>query len=376
MRDNNRLMTMKTLKSFLPILVLAALISCTPKLAENEYKIIVNLDDEPDSVMVHNHWYVSNDTLPIIDGEVEFTGMIEDGPTLVSLGFPYPLQIRTRMILEPGVIKVNYSEAGGFKLGGTENNKILQKLFDELKPLEDEVKVVWRAWNEVYKKEPRIKAECEEAWVIQEEVKERKLALNEKLIDENPNYAGLVITLPLVRTATADRLKFYVDHFKEFEGDSRYQGIVKEYEIADRTTNGKPVPGFSYPNPEGDLVSLSDFKGKWVLLDFWYVDCHWCRKLTPHLINIYEDWKDSKNFEIISVSVDKPKDYERWIEAIETDGATWTQVNDSTKTYPLEYGITGYPTMILVDPAGNGVKKIVGYQEEGGLRRLLEEFIH
>lgn len=48
---------------------------------------------------------------------------------------------------------------------------------------------------------------------------------------------------------------------------------------------------------------------------------------------------------------------------------------DSTKTYPDVYGITGYPTLILVDPNGNGVKKIVGYQEEGGLRRLLGEYL-
>jgi thioredoxin-related protein len=50
-------------------------------------------------------------------------------------------------------------------------------------------------------------------------------------------------------------------------------------------------------------------------------------------------------------------------------------VNDSSKTYPDHYGITGYPTMILVDPNGNGVKKIVGYQEEGGLRRLLGGYV-
>ncbi len=366
---------MKSIPRLFLFILLAACLACTPRLADNEYKIIVSLDDEPDSVMVHNHWYVTNDTVAIVDGKVEFTGTIDSFPTLVSLGFPYPLQIRTRMILEPGIINVHYSEEKGFVLGGTDNNVILQDLFEQLKPLEDEVKVVWRGWNDAYKKEPRSKDECEEAWVIQEEVKERKKNLNEKLIDENPNYAGLVITLPLVRTATAERLEFYVDHFKKFEGDKRYQGIVDAYQIADKTTNGKPVPGFSYPNPEGEIVSLSDFKGKWVLLDFWYVDCHWCRKLTPHLINIYADWKDSKNFEIISVSVDKPKDYERWLEAIEHDGATWTQVNDNTKTYPLEYGITGYPTMILVDPDGNGVLKIVGYQEEGGLRRILSEFV-
>ena len=353
------------------LLVLALILSsCTQ---HNKYSITVNLSGVTDSLMVHNHWYVTSDTMPVVDGICTFEGVVDSFPTLVSLGFPFPSHTTTRMILEPGLIEVNYSMEEGFVLGGTENNIILQDLFSQLKPLEDEVKMVWRAWSEAYKKEPRIQEECEEAWLIQEEVKKRKQALNEKLINENPNYAGLVITLPLVRTASADRLKFYVDHFKMFEGDKRYQSIVDQFKIADQTTNGKPAPGFSFPNTEREMVSLSDFEGKWVLLDFWYVDCPWCRKLTPHLINIYEDWKDSMNFEIISVSVDKPKDYERWLEAIEHDGATWTQVNDSTKTYPLEYGITGYPTLILIDPEGNGVRKIVGYQEEGGLRRILQD---
>ena len=151
--------------------------------------------------------------------------------------------------------------------------------------------------------------------------------------------------------------------------------LLKEYEIADKTISGKPVPGFSFPDTTGKMVSLSDFKGKWVLLDFWYVDCPWCRKLTPHMIDIYKDWKVSKNFEIISISVDKPKDYKRWKEAIVEDKSPWTQVNDSTKTYPDVYGITGYPTLILIDPNGNGVKRIIGYQEESGLRRLLGEYI-
>jgi len=360
-------------KSFIyAFAILLILASCKPN---NKYTITVDLIDEPDTVMVHNHWYVSNDTVPVIDGKAEFTGVVDSFPSLVSLGFPYPLQIRTRMILEPGNIELSYSEEKGFILGGTENNIILQKLFEELKPLEKEVKAAWKLWSITYKEEPRSKEKCETAWIIQERVKKKKTELTRKLIKENPNYAGLVITLPLVRTENAENLSFYVEHFKEFAADRRYQSIVKQYEIADKTTNGKPAPGFTYPNPEDEMVSLSDFKGKWVLLDFWYVDCPWCRKLTPHLINIYEDWKESKNFEIISVSVDKPKNHERWLKAIEHDGATWTQVNDSTKTYPLEYGITGYPTLILIDPEGNGVKKIVGYQEEGGLKRILEEFI-
>jgi peroxiredoxin len=353
-------------------LILLMAVSCGKK---NQYTIEVTAEGGPDSLMVHNNWYTSSDTLILRDGKCTFTGVIDTFPKLVSIGYPLPAQLNTRMILEPGKITVTYTKATGFKIGGTKNNVILQKLFDELKPYQDDITKTWKAWGAAYNKTPRIKEECEAAWIVQEDAKKRNLDKTRELIKANPNYAGVVIALPIVRNEPVEYLKAYVDEFREFALDKRYQDIVKEYEIAEKTISGKPVPGFTFPDTTGQMVSLSDFKGKWVLLDFWYVDCPWCRKLTPHMINIYQEWKTSKNFEIVSISVDKPKDYQRWKEAIRNDGAMWTQVLDSTKTYPDEYGITGYPTLILVDPNGNGVKKIIGYQEEGGLKRLLSEYV-
>ncbi|TSA39039.1 MAG: AhpC/TSA family protein [Porphyromonadaceae bacterium] len=359
-------------KLILGSLILLMAISCGKK---NQYTITVKAEGGPDSLMVHNNWYTSSDTLVIRDGKCTFTGVIDTFPKLVSIGFPMPSQLNTRMILEPGNIKVSYTKEGGFKIGGTKDNIILQKLFDELKPFQSEVMLAWKAWGKAYAKEPRSKEECESAWLFQEGVKKKNLDKTRELIKANPNYAGLVIALPIIRNEPVEYLKAYVDAFKAFTNDERYKSIVKEYEIAEKTISGKPVPGFTFPDTTGKMVSLSDFKGKWVLLDFWYVDCPWCRKLTPHMIDIYKDWKQTKNFEIVSISVDKPKDYQRWKEAIRHDGALWTQVLDSTKTYPDEYGITGYPTLILVDPNGNGVRKVIGYQEEGGLRRILGEFV-
>ncbi len=361
---------MKNLIIGLLLLLIAA--SCGPK---NHYFIEVTTENGPGNRIVHNNWYTSSDTMALSGGKCSFSGIIDTFPKLVSIGFPFPAQASARMILEPGKIKVNYTKESGFRIGGTKNNEILQQLLDELKPSQDEVTKTWKAWGKAYNKEPRIREECEAAWVIQEAAKKINLEKTKELIKSNPNYAGLVISLPIIRNEPVEYLKLYVDEFKAFASDERYQGIVKEYEIAEKTISGKPVPGFTFPDTTGKMVSLSDFRGKWVLLDFWYVDCPWCRKLTPHMINIYNDWKTAKNFEIISISVDKPKDYRRWKEAIVEDKSPWTQVLDSTKTYPDEYGITGYPTLILIDPNGNGVRKIIGYQEEGGLKRILGEFI-
>ncbi len=357
-------------KIIFAITVLLIIAACHKR---NEYSIHINVKNGPDSVMVLNNWYTSNDTNLIVDGKCEFVGVIDSFPKLVSLGFPFPSQRRTQLILEPGIINVTYTKKDGFIIGGTPNNTTLQKLNETLAPYNQKVRETWKDWNIAYRKENRSKEECEIAFAKAEEAKKIRAEKQRELIKNSPNYAGFVKALPLVRNETAANLKSFLDQFKEFENDRRYKSMKRQYGYALNTTAGGQVPGFTYPDPEGDMISLIDFRGKWVLIDFWYSSCHWCRKMTPHLINIYNEWKDHKNFEIVSISVDKPKDREKWIKAIEEDKAPWTQVWDSTKTYPLKFGVSGYPTLFLVDPEGKGTIKIVGYHEEASLRRLFNE---
>src|SRR5512137_2270315 len=117
------------------LLLLLAATSCGPR---NQYRIVFEATDAADSLVVHNNWYTSSDTLPLVNGRCTFEGTIDTFPKLVSVGFPLPSQKNTRMVLEPGVIRVDYSGEKGFRLGGTRNNVILQELFDTLKPYQDE----------------------------------------------------------------------------------------------------------------------------------------------------------------------------------------------------------------------------------------------
>lgn len=115
---------------------------------------------------------------------------------------------------------------------------------------------------------------------------------------------------------------------------------------------GDKYADFTLPDVVGKNVSLSDFKGKVVLLDFWGSWCHACREANPDLVKIYNEFKDS-GFEILGVANDENK--EAWLEAIKKDGLTWTNVNDfkGSSTKPvLIYGIMGYPTNYLIDKNG------------------------
>lgn len=127
------------------------------------------------------------------------------------------------------------------------------------------------------------------------------------------------------------------------------------------TAIGGNAPDFTQNDVNGKPVSLSDYKGKLVLVEFWASWCHPCREESPNLIKQYNLYKD-KGFEILSVSVDSDKS--RWLEAIKKDGLTWTQVSD-LKGWDNEarklYGISGVPANFLVSEEG----KIIGSHLRG-----------
>jgi peroxiredoxin len=123
---------------------------------------------------------------------------------------------------------------------------------------------------------------------------------------------------------------------------------------------GKEAPDFTLPDPGGKEISLSSFRGKYVLVDFWASWCRPCRNENPNVVKAYNKYKD-KNFTILGVSLDRPGGKDAWMKAVMQDNLTWTQVSDlmfwDSKVVNLyKFGEQGIPYNILVDPNG----KIIG----------------
>lgn len=139
-----------------------------------------------------------------------------------------------------------------------------------------------------------------------------------------------------------------------------YLGRKLKQKSADlkKSAIGAIAPDFRKISPDSTYTSLSDFRGKYVLLDFWGSWCIPCRKSHPHLREIYDNYKPY-GFEILGIAVEKSdleKSWKSWTRAIEQDTITWPQVlnEHEIERENLEdmYAVYYFPTKILLDPEG------------------------
>lgn len=115
---------------------------------------------------------------------------------------------------------------------------------------------------------------------------------------------------------------------------------------------GAQAPDFSIPGIDGKTISLKDFRGKYVMLDFWASWCAPCRAENPNVVKAYQKY-NKRNFTILGISLDKDK--AAWEQAIKQDGLTWTHAGELAdfegETVRL-YQVEAIPASFIVDPAG------------------------
>lgn len=139
----------------------------------------------------------------------------------------------------------------------------------------------------------------------------------------------------------------------------------------DAISIGKVAPSFSQADPEGNLITLESFRGKYVLLDFWASWCGPCRQENPNLVRTYQ--KFQHKLSIFGISLDQKK--EPWLKAIKDDQLTWPQVSDLkfwNNAVAELYQVRSIPANFLLDKDG----KIIARNLRGpDLERTLEQLL-
>jgi peroxiredoxin len=173
---------------------------------------------------------------------------------------------------------------------------------------------------------------------------------------------------------SADQLEASLSKADPSLSDLAYVTELREVIEAKKNLDiGSKAVDFTGLSPEGHAISLSDFAGKYVLIEFWAAWCGPCRRENPNLVKVYHKFHQD-GFEILGVSLDNNR--EDWLKAIETDQLVWSHVSD-LKFWDSEpaklYGIRHIPSNVLVDREGTIVGKNLKSDQ---LSALLDISIH
>jgi len=178
------------------------------------------------------------------------------------------------------------------------------------------------------------------------------------------------LTIPSVPIEEAIECLGYLD--KSIEHTKFARLATKKVNDIKGTRVGAVATDFSQATPEGKQVRLSDFRGQFVLVDFWASWCRPCRLENPNVVAAYQQYKD-KAFTVLGVSLDSNRD--QWIAAIQTDHLTWTNVCDlkgGANEAAVLYGIESIPQNILIDKDGRIIaKNLRGQALEQKLKELI-----
>lgn len=186
--------------------------------------------------------------------------------------------------------------------------------------------------------------------------------------------AAFVYLKHFYRSASLEELDSMLTIFDASIAGSQFNEVIrKRVEVLKTSCVGAVAPDFTLNGVEGDSISLSSFRGKVVLIDFWASWCKPCVASMPAMVSLYADYKD-KGFEILGVSLDR--DPNSWKGAIANLGITWPQVwalEDGIGDVAMKYDVSGIPFVVLVDKDGVILSRQA--MDEVSMREKLDELL-
>jgi len=206
-----------------------------------------------------------------------------------------------------------------------------------------------------------------------DELSKKYDAIQEELAEAIKNYIAANSTKDIA-TYVLPYLagKEYMDA-RELLTEEAKKGVFKDYFVFwdkererewaiqtayERVVAGTPAPDFTVKGTDGQDIKLTDFRGKYLVVDFWGSWCSWCIKGIPEMKKYYAKYSDKVEF--LSIACNDLD--ETWRKALTEQQMPWVQAinGEEENNVPINYGVSGYPTKVVIDPDG-----IIEYKTSG-----------
>ena len=326
------------------------------------------------------------DSAEVKDGKFSFTGTLAD-PVMGSLrakyqevpgaksmkAISYNRDIK-QVFLENSKIKMaSVDSFANATIKGSKSHTAYVSWTDLTKEETAQSAALNKEYSEYYKKKDQ--AGMDKIDAAFDKLTEQKNIKNKQYLKDNPSspIAMFVLKQYAGYDINADDVEpMFLALPEQLRASPAGKDMTEKLETAKKTGVGKMAMDFTQNATLGIPVSLSSFRGKYVLIDFWASWCGPCRQENPNVVKAFNAY-NSKGFTVLGVSLDQPTAKDKWMKAIHDDKLTWTQVSDLKywkNDVAVQYGIQAIPQNFLIDPQG----KIVGKNLRGeALNKKLAE---
>ena len=297
------------------------------------------------------------DSAKVVDNRYEFKGPRVDVPKMyfIKSADPNCISPITPVFIENGVIRVR-ANADFFlnrEVSGTVNNDLFSLYNAATEYGVDSIRRVFVIDRMIHPDKDR-ETQTKEYNARTDFLNSRNLSVQKNMVEtyKDQVFAPFMIYWEMKANLSLDELKAWRQKIDPKLNNHPYTKQLDEYiRLADFGV-GSVMPNFTLKTPDGKDISLKDFKGKYVLVDFWASWCGPCLREMPNVVKLYKECK-GKNFEIFGVSLDNKKD--AWEKAIKANGMKWPQGSD-LKGWGSEparlCNVSAIPFTVLIDPEG------------------------